>query len=152
MLVHCMALDTWHSLHAGLLCMLFAECTFFQISVFKNPFRNTTRVSNSLDPNQARVDVRPDLVQTICKGCHHRTLASKGGLITCIQLSSDFVFINLAHFKNKNKNVSILSKTLGNPLQYLALVEPSILIVFGFFFFFFWGGGGVGGGMANYAL
>ena len=35
---------------------------------WKNSFRNTTRVSNSLDPDQARHLVGPDLGQTFCKG------------------------------------------------------------------------------------
>ena len=35
---------------------------FFKIKLFlKNSFRNTIRVSNSLDPDQARLLVRPDL-------------------------------------------------------------------------------------------
>ena len=35
---------------------------FFQNQLFgKNSFRNTIRMSNSLDPDQARQNVRPDL-------------------------------------------------------------------------------------------
>ena len=35
--------------------------TFFQINFFTNSFRNTIRVSNSLDPDQDRHNVGPDL-------------------------------------------------------------------------------------------
>ena len=34
---------------------------FFKINFFKKSFKNTIRVSNSLDPDQARHVVRPDL-------------------------------------------------------------------------------------------
>ena len=34
---------------------------FFKINLLENSFRNTIRVSNSLDPDQARHFVRPDL-------------------------------------------------------------------------------------------
>ena len=35
--------------------------SFFKITFFKNSFRNTARVSNSLEPDQARHVVGPDL-------------------------------------------------------------------------------------------
>ena len=34
---------------------------FFKINFFKNIFSNTIRVSNSLDPDQARQNVGPDM-------------------------------------------------------------------------------------------
>ena len=46
----------------GIFCMLFCRLMNFPKSTFlKNSFRNTISVSNSLDPDQARHFVRPDL-------------------------------------------------------------------------------------------
>ena len=44
-------------------CVIFLllSVDFFQDQLFENPFRNTIRVSNSLDPDQAQHFVRPDL-------------------------------------------------------------------------------------------
>ena len=41
--------------------MLCRLLTFFKINFFKKYFRNTIRVSNKLDPDQARHSVGPDL-------------------------------------------------------------------------------------------
>ena len=42
--------------------MFFCHLIFFHNQLFsKNYFRNTIRVSNSLDPDQARQNVGPDL-------------------------------------------------------------------------------------------
>ena len=38
-----------------------SSADFFRINFLKNSFRNTIRVSNSLDPDQARLFVGPDL-------------------------------------------------------------------------------------------
>ena len=46
----------WDILHAFLL-----SADFFQNQLFQNSFRNTNRVSNSLDPDQARQNVGPGL-------------------------------------------------------------------------------------------
>ena len=49
------------------LCLLVFACIFvvclfiFKINFLKTSFRNTTRVSNNLDPDQARRSVGPDL-------------------------------------------------------------------------------------------
>ena len=46
-------LKCFSSLHAGLFSMLFLlSAIFFNINFFKNSFRNTIRVSNSLAPDQ----------------------------------------------------------------------------------------------------
>ena len=45
---------------------------FFNISFFEKSFRNTIRVSNSMDPDQDQQSVGPDLGQTVCKGCLSR--------------------------------------------------------------------------------
>ena len=51
-----------HSLHSGKCHMLFCCLLILSKSAFrKNSFMNTIRVSNSLDPNQARHCVGPDL-------------------------------------------------------------------------------------------
>ena len=51
---------------------------FFQNHFFqKNSFRNTIRVSNSLDPGQARHSVEPDLGPTVFKGYQQTTLVDK---------------------------------------------------------------------------
>ena len=41
--------------------MLLSSADFSKSTFFKNYFRNTIRVSNSLDPDQARHFVGPDL-------------------------------------------------------------------------------------------
>ena len=53
-----------NSLPPGYFFMLFMLSAdfFFKINFLRNSFRNTTRVSNSLDPDQARHYVGPDLV------------------------------------------------------------------------------------------
>ena len=51
-----------HSLPTGYCSMLFCHLLIFPISTFsKNSIRNTIRVSNNLDPDQARHFVGPDL-------------------------------------------------------------------------------------------
>ena len=53
----------------------FCRLLIFSKSNFsKNSFRNTTRVSNSLDPDQAR---RLICVQTVCKGYQQTTPGGK---------------------------------------------------------------------------
>ena len=48
--------------------------TFFSKSTFsKNPFRNTIRVPNSLDPDQARHYVGPDLGPICFAKVHQQT-------------------------------------------------------------------------------
>ena len=42
-------------------CFLSSADFVFKINFFENSFRNTTRVSNSLDPDEARRFVGPDL-------------------------------------------------------------------------------------------
>ena len=56
------------------LCMLgnFYDFVSRLITLKKKSFRNTTRVSNSLDPDQARRFVGPDLGLNYCK-CYQQT-------------------------------------------------------------------------------
>ena len=55
---------TLNALPPGKFCMLFCRrLIFFKINFLKNSFRNTIRVSNSLDPDQAQHFVGPDLGQ-----------------------------------------------------------------------------------------
>ena len=49
------------SLHVELFCMRFYQLAFFQNNFSTVSFRNTIRVSNSLDPDQDRQNVGPDL-------------------------------------------------------------------------------------------
>ena len=54
----------------------FVVCWIFSKSIFlKNSFRNTIRVSNSLDPDQAEVFWGLILVQTVCKGFQQTTVS-----------------------------------------------------------------------------
>ena len=47
---------------SGSFCILFCRLpTFFKINFFEKLFHNTIRVSNSLDTDQARQYVEPDL-------------------------------------------------------------------------------------------
>ena len=50
-----------NTLHAGYFFMFCRLLTFFKIKLFKKIFRNTMRVSNSLNPDQDGHFVRPDL-------------------------------------------------------------------------------------------
>ena len=51
-----------NSMPPGKIFMLFCSLLFFfKINFSKNSFGNTIRVSNSLDPDQARHSVGPDL-------------------------------------------------------------------------------------------
>ena len=55
-------LDILNSLLAGVFFMTFCRLlTFFKINFFKNSLRNTIRILNSLDPDQAGHSVGPDL-------------------------------------------------------------------------------------------
>ena len=60
----------FNSLHPMLCRLLIFFFQFFFLFFFflKISFRNTIRTSNSLDPDQARKNVGPDLDQTICEG------------------------------------------------------------------------------------
>ena len=65
---HVQSAEIFNSLHPGKLFMLFYRLIvffFFQNQIFrkKSYFRNTTRVSNSLDQDQARQNVGPGLGQ-----------------------------------------------------------------------------------------
>ena len=64
----------WEIFHFSRAVWLFSKLAFS-----KNSFRNTSRVSNSLDPDQDGHSVGPDLVQTVCKGFQQMTevVASK---------------------------------------------------------------------------
>ena len=56
-------IHTFYSLHAGKFYMFFGcLLTFFQNQLSKQYFRNTIRVSNSFDPDQAHI--LPDLIWT----------------------------------------------------------------------------------------
>ena len=58
-------------------CVCFRRL-FSLIKIFSNnSSKNTIRLSKSLDPDQARHSVRPDLVQTVCKGYEQTTLVGK---------------------------------------------------------------------------
>ena len=77
----CIFLGTlWvNSLPSGLYFMLFlSSADFIKNQLFrKNSFRNTTRVSNNLDPDQARHFVGLDLVPNCCKSYQQTPLGGK---------------------------------------------------------------------------
>ena len=59
-----MSVDALHlsTIIASVVAFFLLSSDFFQIKLFlKNSFRNTNRVSNSSDPDQARHFVGPDL-------------------------------------------------------------------------------------------
>ena len=57
---------------------ILSSADFFQNQFFsKNSFRNTIRVSNSLDPDQARHFVGPDLGPTCLQRLSQMTLVGK---------------------------------------------------------------------------
>ena len=57
---------------------------FFKINFFINSFRNTIRVSNSLDPDQELHSVSPDLGQTVCKDYQQTTKIAASNLLVLI--------------------------------------------------------------------
>ena len=82
--------DCVNYLPTGKFYMLFLlSADFFQNQLFlKNSFRNTIRVSNTLDLNQARHFVGPDPVPTLCKVYQQMTLVGneytrESLMITC---------------------------------------------------------------------
>ena len=50
---------------------------FFKINLFQNSFRNTIRVSNSLDPDLADILSGLIWIQTVCNGYQQTTLVGK---------------------------------------------------------------------------
>ena len=57
---------------------LLSSANFFQNQLFrKSSFRNTTWVSNSLDPDQTRHIVGPDLGLNFCKDYQQMSLVGK---------------------------------------------------------------------------
>ena len=58
-----MAFIACFTLHAGKFFMIFCglQIYFKKLTFSKTSFRNTIRVSNSLDPDQVRQNVGPDL-------------------------------------------------------------------------------------------
>ena len=78
----------------------FCLLIFFKLNLFQNSYMNTTRVSNSFDPDQARLaadfkrgreSIEDDgqsgrlsgliLVQTVCKGYQQMTLTYRYGIL-----------------------------------------------------------------------
>ena len=53
--------------------------------VSKTTFRNTIRVSNSLDPDQDRHSVGPDLVQTVCKS--YQRMSKVKVIMLCVTIN-----------------------------------------------------------------
>ena len=64
--------------YAGYFCTFLSSADFFRINIFKNSFRNTIKVSNSLNQEQARHFVGPD----VGPNCPQRTSADD----TCVCL------------------------------------------------------------------
>ena len=55
-------LSEFNSLPLGIFSLFFCRLQFFlKINFFENSFRNMTRVSNILDPDQAKLSVGPYL-------------------------------------------------------------------------------------------
>ena len=78
--------------------MFLSSANFFQNQRFRKiSFRNTIRVSNSLDPDQARRFVGPDLVQIVCKlsADTSRQIVSKP-VVLCIEPAQTLLAHRLA--------------------------------------------------------
>ena len=86
--------------------MLFlSSADFFKSTFSKNSFRNTIRVSNSLDPDQARQNVGPDLGPN----CMQRLSADDTGRQKAMRnISEPLTFIR-NYFNNIRRNISISS-------------------------------------------
>ena len=62
-------MNGFNSLHAGeFFMLLLSSAVFSKLTFSKNSFRNTTRVSTSLDPDQDRHSVGPDLGPNCLQG------------------------------------------------------------------------------------
>ena len=74
--------------------MLFSRLLIFvRINIFENSFRNTIRVSNSLDPDQAGQNVRPDLGPSCLQKLELEDTRRQGVNHLCqINSSTDIVF------------------------------------------------------------
>ena len=95
---------------------------FFRVNFFANSFRNTIRVSNSLDPDQKRSGLI--WVQTVCQSYLQATLAGKEltdqycSLSLCM-LANFLCFCCRLHFFKIN-----LSGTLSENQKVLILILP----------------------------
>ena len=71
--------DAVNSLHAGKLFMIICYLCFSssKFTFSYDSFRNTNKVSHSLDPDQALQYVGPDLGSSVCKDYQQVTLASR---------------------------------------------------------------------------
>ena len=88
----------WVILHAFLSSMDF----FFYLTFPKRKFfRNIIRVSNSLNPDQARRFVGPDLVQTVCKGYQQTAnVAISGERVNCYRhMIKSMDELKISHFQ-----------------------------------------------------
>ena len=56
-----LASNALKALPSGIFCITFLSSAFFLKNLIENYFRNTIRVSNSLDPDQVQSSVWPDL-------------------------------------------------------------------------------------------
>ena len=56
---------------------LYCLWDFFKINILKNSFKNTITVSNSLEPDQARPFVGPDLAQTVFNGYREKMASAE---------------------------------------------------------------------------
>ena len=85
---------------------------FFKINFLKNSFRNIIRVSNTLDPDQARQNVGPDLgpnclqrlsADDMLNSCW---LSFLGGLVVTVSIETRFAF-HILIFRDENSSFLI---------------------------------------------
>ena len=102
--------------------MLFVVCLFFSKSTFwKNSFRNTIRVSNSLDRDLDRLSVGPDLgpnclqrlsADDMLNSCR---LSFLGGLVVTVSIETRFAF-HILIFRDENSSFLIKLISVFFPL------------------------------------
>ena len=87
---------------------IFVVCDFFKKNnCFKKSFRNTIRVSNRLDPDQAQRFVRPDLGPN-CKG--YRQMSK-------VAISKERVKAQSKFFFSETKSLNFKSDQADNSLE-----------------------------------
>ena len=126
------SLFLFNSRPTGLFCILFCCLLFFKKSTFsKNSFRNTIRLSNSLDPDQAQQNVGPYLgsncFQMLSADGTNRQRVKEDlhfyGELNMVSFEQNFYIFSC--FPGKNVHFLSLSELIGYIRQFQAHAAPN---------------------------
>ena len=103
--------------------MFFVVCWFFSKSIFsKHSFGNTIRVSNSLDPDQARNFVGLICVKTVCKCYQQITLVGEEFIIYALaDMELLLIRYTESHHLNAHAQLSIEARWQSIGLKHYKL-------------------------------